>query len=332
MKTERLGESSPPGRGKVYLVGAGPGDPKLLTLRAVDVLRECDVALVDRLVNPEILAHLRPGTPVIDVGKRAGSHAMKQAEICALLVAQAQPGRIVARIKGGDPFVYGRGGEEALALVDAGIPWEVVPGVSAGIAAAAYAGIPLTHRGVASRVSFRTAHHADPEAAARRGDEETVVFFMCGSTLAEVARDLVAGGRSARTPVAVVRSGTTADQEVFVGTLADALDPGLRIPSPALAIVGTVVSLERRLRWFGGRASRPLARAHPAAAGADESGERRAHRPENEHDERQQPGEPGPPDDVNRSQLHELEPDEPRLHHRDEEDRERGRPAASSVA
>jgi uroporphyrin-III C-methyltransferase len=243
--------------GKVYLVGAGPGDPKLLTLRAVEVLAECHVVLIDRLVNRDVLKHARRGAFVIDVGKRAGDHAMKQEDIGKLLVAYARQGQVVVRLKGGDPFVFGRGGEEALALVEAGIPWEVVPGVSAGIAAAAYAGIPLTHRGVASRVSFRTAHRADP--VENTGDDETTVFFMCGSTLADVARELLSSGRAPSTPIAVVRSGTCADQEVFVGTLADTLAGPFAIESPALAIVGDAVALHAKLRWFGARASRPLA-------------------------------------------------------------------------
>jgi uroporphyrin-III C-methyltransferase len=238
--------------GTVYLVGAGPGDPKLLTLRAVEVLGKCHVVLVDRLVNREVLKHAKRGALVIDVGKRAGDHAMKQEDICKLLVAYAMQGQIVVRLKGGDPFVFGRGGEEALALALAGIPWEVVPGVSAGIAAAAYAGIPLTHRGVASRVSFRTAHRADPEEDGSGG--ETTVFFMCGSTLTQVARELISSGRPPTTPIAVVRSGTCADQEVFVGTLADALASRMAVESPALAIVGDVVTLEAKLRWFGARA------------------------------------------------------------------------------
>ncbi len=244
--------------GKVYLVGAGPGDPKLLTLRAAEVLGACDVVLVDRLVNRDVLKHVKKGALVMDVGKRAGDHAVKQKDICKLLVAFARQGQVVVRLKGGDPFVFGRGGEEALALVEARIPWEVVPGVSAGIAAAAYAGIPLTHRGVASRVSFRTAHRADPEER-DEGDGETLVFFMCGSTLVQVARELVSSGRAPSTPFAVVRSGTCADQEVFVGTLADALGGTLAVESPALAIVGGVVALQAELRWFGARDHRALA-------------------------------------------------------------------------
>jgi uroporphyrin-III C-methyltransferase len=252
--------------GKVYLVGAGPGDPKLLTLRAVEVLGACDVVLVDRLVSRDILVHLRPGADVIDVGKRAGNHLVKQADICAFLVAHAKEGKVVVRLKGGDPFVYGRGGEEALALVEAGIAWEVVPGVSAGVAAAAYAGIPLTHRGVASSVSFRTAHYADPDRDPEaESDDETVVLFMCGSTIASAARELIAAGRAPSTPIAVIHAGTTSEQEVLIGTLEDALHGPLQIPSPALTIVGSVVNLEARLRWFGARASRPLrAESHEA--------------------------------------------------------------------
>jgi uroporphyrin-III C-methyltransferase len=257
---------SSPALGKVYLVGAGPGDPKLLTLRAVEVLGKCHVVLVDRLVNRDVLKHAKRGALVIDVGKRAGDHAVKQEDICKLLVAYANQGQIVVRLKGGDPFVFGRGGEEALALVEARIPWEVVPGVSAGVAAAAYAGIPLTHRGVASSISFRTAHRADPEAESAGGGE-TTVFFMCGGTLAQVARELVASGRPPSTPLAVVRSGTCTDQEVFVGTLADALAGTLTIESPALAIVGDVVALEAKLRWFGARKSGPLPSKRPRRGG-----------------------------------------------------------------
>jgi uroporphyrin-III C-methyltransferase len=243
--------------GKVYLVGAGPGDPKLLTLRAAEVLGWCDVVLIDRLVNRDVLRYAKKGALVKDVGKRAGDHSVKQEEICRLLVAYASGGQVVVRLKGGDPFVFGRGGEEALALVEAGIPWEVVPGVSAGIAAAAYAGIPLTHRGFASRVSFRTAHYADSERGGE-SDLETTVFFMCGNTLAHVAREQISSGRPPRTPFAVVRSGTCADQEVFVGTLGDALTGTFAIESPALAIVGPVVALQAKLQWFGLRASRPF--------------------------------------------------------------------------
>jgi uroporphyrin-III C-methyltransferase len=236
-------------KGKVYLVGAGPGDPKLLTLRAVEVLRACHVVLVDKLVSREVLAYVREGAHVVDVGKRAGNHAATQERIHDLLIAYAQRGLDVVRLKGGDPFVFGRGGEEAMALTDAGIAWEIVPGVSAGVAAPAYAGIPVTHRGVASRVSFRTAHRADG-AVSRGAADETVVLFMCGASLRDAAREIVAGGRSPATPIAIVRNGTRPDQEVTVATLADVIDGTLALgesSAPTMAIVGEVVALRDRL-------------------------------------------------------------------------------------
>jgi uroporphyrin-III C-methyltransferase len=249
--------------GKVYLVGAGPGDPKLLTLRAVEVLRACDVVLVDQLVSHAVLDHVRAGARILDVGKRAGDHHASQDEINTLLVAYARRGHVVVRLKGGDPFVFGRGGEEAEALAAAGVPWEVVPGVSAGIAAAAYAGIPLTHRDHASRVTFATGHAAarppDGREVSRGG--ETLVVFMCGAALPVLARDWVDGGREPETPIAVVRAGTLESQEVYVGTLADVIALRAIAPSaaPTLVIVGNVVALEQRLRWFdGGRAHRSI--------------------------------------------------------------------------
>src|SRR6202166_4699059 len=148
--------------GRVFLVGAGPGASDLITIRGADVLSRADVVIYDNLVSPELIRLAPPKAEMIDAGKRGGSEkSIEQSELNAMLIAHARQGRVVVRLKGGDPFVFGRGGEEALALVEAGVPWEVVPGVSAGVAAAAYAGIPLTHRGVASRVSFRTAHHRE---------------------------------------------------------------------------------------------------------------------------------------------------------------------------
>lgn len=240
--------------GKVYLVGAGPGDPKLVTLRAVELLGACDIVMADQLVNRALFDHVREGTRILDVGKRAGKHSTRQDEINALLVAYARRGYTVVRLKGGDPFVFGRGGEEAEALVDAGIAFEVVPGVSAGVAAAAYAGIPLTHRDHASRVTFVAGHGAQASGPALES-EETLVVFMCGTTLHDLARGLVARGRSASTPIALVRAGTWQSQEVYVGTLADviALPPiDWRDAAPTLAVVGEVVALEEKLRWFGG--------------------------------------------------------------------------------
>jgi uroporphyrin-III C-methyltransferase len=247
--------------GKVYLIGAGPGDPKLLTLRAAEAIAASDVIVYDYLVNPEVLAHSRRGAELIYAGKRAGEPSISQSRINCLLIERALDGQTVARLKGGDPFVFGRGGEEAEALVEAGIDWEVIPGVSSGVAAAAYAGIPLTHRGLSSSVTFITGH------GARGGDSQTVdwsiqaksagtlVIFMCAETIANISRELIENGRLRSTPIAIVRWGSYHHQEVYSGTLEDliALDEQgcLMIEPPAIAIVGEVAALGAKLSWFG---------------------------------------------------------------------------------
>lgn len=254
--------------GRVYLIGAGPGDPKLLTLKAAEALAASDVVVYDYLVNPEVLAHTRRGAELIFAGKRAREESLSQAAINLLLIKHANRGRVVARLKGGDPFIFGRGGEEAEALVEAGVQWEVIPGVSSGVAAAAYAGIPLTHRGYASSVAFITGRRADDcsstgvdlRAAAHA---DTLVIFMCGGTIARIASELIAVGRSASTPLAIIRWGTYQHQEVFTGTLEDIAWSAdapveLKIKPPAIAIVGDVVSLQEKLRWFGEDSSRHL--------------------------------------------------------------------------
>jgi uroporphyrin-III C-methyltransferase len=245
--------------GKVFLIGAGPGDPKLLTLRAAEILAKCDLIVFDSLVNPEVLAHARRGVELVFAGKRAGTPEISQAEINDLLVARASAGHLVVRLKGGDPFVFGRGGEEAEALVAAGIDFEIIPGVSSGVAAPAYAGIPLTHRTHSSSVIFVTGHDApdkgrprvDWQAIAKAAD--TIVIFMCARTIRTIARELVAGGRTVTTPIAIIRWGTYQDQEVYSGTLADfaerdADDPV--IESPSIAVIGGVVALREQLAWF----------------------------------------------------------------------------------
>ena len=246
--------------GKVYLVGAGPGDPKLLTIKAAEAIAAADVIVYDYLVNPETLSHARRGVELIDVGKRAGHPSPTQAEINRILVEQAHAGKTVARLKGGDPFIFGRGGEEAEALAEAGIPWEVVPGVSSGVAAAAYAGIPLTHRGAASSVAFITGHE-NPHKRRRAIDwsvtahaADTLVIFMCAETIAEIAGHLIEAGRDAATPLAIIRWGTYAHQEVYTGTLAGLIageQSEFHVESPAIAVVGEVVALRQSLRWFG---------------------------------------------------------------------------------
>jgi uroporphyrin-III C-methyltransferase len=251
--------------GRVYLIGAGPGDPKLLTLKAAEALAVSDVVVYDYLVNPEVLAHTRRGSELIYAGKRAGEKSLSQSAINQLLIDHATEGRVVARLKGGDPFVFGRGGEEAEALVEAGIKWEVIPGVSSGVAAAAYAGIPLTHRGYASSVAFITGHEADDKLSGvdlrAAAHADTLVVFMCGGTIAKIASELIAIGRSPSTPIAIIRWGTHEHQEIYAGALENiACERGasneLKIKPPAIAIVGDVVSLQEKLRWFGDESSR----------------------------------------------------------------------------
>lgn len=249
--------------GKVYLIGAGPGDPKLLTLKAAEAIGESDIIVYDHLVNPEVLAHSRRGGELIYVGKRAGEPSISQSQINRILIARAHSGQIVARLKGGDPFIFGRGGEEAEALAGAGVQFAVIPGVSSGIAAAAYAGIPLTHRDYSSSVAFITGHDAahgkrtavDWSITAHAAD--TLVIFMCAQTISGIARKIIASGRPSTTPIAIIRSGTYQHQEVFTGTLEDlvtadeAHEGGLRIEPPAIAVIGDVVRLADKLAWFG---------------------------------------------------------------------------------
>jgi uroporphyrin-III C-methyltransferase len=250
-------------RGKVYLIGAGPGDPKLLTIRAAEAISASDVIVYDYLVNPEVLRHARRGVELIYVGKRAGQPSISQIEINSTLIKRALYGQTVARLKGGDPFIFGRGGEEAESLADAGIEWEVIPGISSGVAAAAYAGIPLTHRDYASSVAFITGHDS-PNKRGQTVDwvtqahaADTLVVFMCAETISRIARDLIIGGRAPETPIAIIRWGTYEHQEVYAGTLEDvAADDefdGIKIEPPAIAIVGDVVSLKDKLRWFASR-------------------------------------------------------------------------------
>ncbi|HSC71792.1 MAG TPA: uroporphyrinogen-III C-methyltransferase [Candidatus Methylomirabilis sp.] len=243
-------------RGKVYLIGAGPGDPGLLTLKGKRCLEEADVVVYDYLANPRLLRYARPDAELIYVGKQAGRHTLPQEEIGRLLVARANQGKVVARLKGGDPFIFGRGGEEAEDLVAARTPFEVVPGVTAAVAAPAYAGIPLTHRDFTSTVAFITGHE-DPtkEATSIAWDRiatgiGTLVFFMGVGQLPEIAAKLVSHGRSPDTPAAVIRWGTRAEQEVVTGRLADLPEKCRGMKPPALIVVGEVVALRDKLRWF----------------------------------------------------------------------------------
>jgi uroporphyrinogen III methyltransferase/synthase len=244
------------GAGKVYLIGAGPGDPGLFTLKGKRCLEEADVVAYDALANPRLLSHAKPDAEVIYVGKRGGRHALPQEEIARLLVERARAGKIVARVKGGDPFVFGRGGEEAEELAAAGVGFEIVPGVTAAVAAPAYAGIPLTHRDFTSTVAF-VAGHEDPakKDSAIAWDKiatgiGTLVFFMGVGRLAEIVGRLVEHGRSPDTPAAVIRWGTRAEQRVVTGTLATLVERSAGLEPPALIVVGEVVALREKLRWF----------------------------------------------------------------------------------
>jgi uroporphyrin-III C-methyltransferase len=242
----------------VYLVGAGPGDPGLLTLRAAKLLASADTVVHDRLVHPGVLEHARPHARILYVGKEGGGESVRQEDIHTLLITQARLGRTVVRLKGGDPFVFGRGGEEALALEAAGIAYEVVPGVSSVAAVPAAAGIPITHRGLAGSVTFATGHRAEggPNWAHLAG-AETLVLFMAGGRLEEATRALLSEGRAPTTPAAVVEAGTWEHQRVVVATLADIATRAreAQVGSPALLVVGEVVSLRSQLRSL---AERPL--------------------------------------------------------------------------
>ncbi|MEO1146589.1 MAG: uroporphyrinogen-III C-methyltransferase [Cyanobacteria bacterium J06638_22] len=242
---------STPVVGKVYLVGAGPGDPGLFTLKGKTLLEHADVVVYDALVSPEILAMCNPRAEQINAGKRRGRHSMVQNDTTQLLIEKAKHHAIVVRLKGGDPFVFGRGGEEMQDLRRANIPVEVVPGITAGIAAPAYAGIPLTHRAYSSSVTFVTGHEAAgkyrPQVnwrAIAQGSE-TIVIYMGIHNLTHISQELQAGGLPPETPVALVRWGTRADQEELVGTLgciAQRVD-ATGFEAPAIAVIGSIVSL-----------------------------------------------------------------------------------------
>ncbi|HEX9423548.1 MAG TPA: uroporphyrinogen-III C-methyltransferase [Pyrinomonadaceae bacterium] len=243
--------------GTVYLVGAGPGDPGLLTLSALALLKSCDTLVYDYLVNPEVLSHVQASAERIYVGKVAGGRNTPQRQINHLLIQHARAGKRVVRLKGGDPFLFGRGGEEAEALVEAGISFEVVPGVSSALAVPAYAGIPLTHRGMSSSVAVITGARSgdgayESGALAHLASAGTVVVLMGVAHLREIANDLVNSGRSAETPAAVIRWGTYNGQETVTGTLSTIAEEAERagMRAPAVIIVGEVVRLRERLNWF----------------------------------------------------------------------------------
>jgi uroporphyrin-III C-methyltransferase len=254
----KLGQT--PTLGRVYLVGAGPGDPELLTLRAVRILAKADVVVFDHLVSNGVLDFVPPQAERIYAGKRRNEHTLRQEQINALLVKLAQGGKQVVRLKGGDPFIFGRGGEELQTLAKAGVAFEVVPGITAASGVSSYAGIPLTHRDYAQTCLFVTGHlketndfvSADLDWAALTRPRQTVVIYMGLSGLRDICRQLIAHGVKPDFPIAIVQDGTIKSQKVLVGTLSDLPDrvKSSGFTSPCLIIVGEVVNLHHELAWF----------------------------------------------------------------------------------
>ena len=252
---------------RVWLVGAGPGDPGLLTLKAAQVLARAEVVVHDHLVTPEILATLAPRTELVYAGKQRGRHTLTQDKINALLVRLARRGKRVVRLKGGDPFIFGRGGEEALALARAGIRFEVVPGITAAAGVAAYAGIPLTHRGLAQACVLVTGSQrggvAELDWTALARPDQTIAVYMGLAGLERISRELIAHGLSPRTPAAIIQQGTSAGQRVVAGTLAalPRLAAEARLRAPTLIVIGKVVRLRKALDWFS-EGQRRVAKRH----------------------------------------------------------------------
>jgi uroporphyrin-III C-methyltransferase len=241
---------------KVYLTGAGPGDIELLTLKALRVIQEADVIIYDNLANPDILKEAKDGCEFVYVGKEAGNHIMPQDEINEVIYQNALKYETVVRLKGGDPFVFGRGGEEGMFLHERSIAFEVIPGVTSAISVPAYAGIPVTHRGVA--VSFRVVTgHESPDKVESQipwnnfKEDETLIFLMGLHNLEKISQKLIEIGKPEGYPCAVISKGTTLEQKVVIGTLKDIVQKSRELPRPSIIIVGEVVRLREQLEWFG---------------------------------------------------------------------------------
>lgn len=250
-----------PVMGKVYLVGAGPGDPELVTLKAARLIRCCDVIVYDYLAAPELLEWTRPECRRICVGKRAGFHSLPQELIQERLIEWAREGYQVVRLKGGDPFVFGRGGEEAGALMEAGVSFEVVPGITAAIGCSAYAGIPLSHRAATGAITFISGHEMPDKASelainwsAHAKGGATLVLYMAMGRLPEIVRRLIAEGRKAETPAAVIERGTTAQQRILLSRLDEMPEKVDRegFGSPSIVVIGQVAAFTEHLAWFEG--------------------------------------------------------------------------------
>ncbi len=254
---ESLRQDAKPPRGEVYLVGAGPGDPDLLTFKAYRLMQKAEIVLYDRLVAPAIVDLCRADAERIYVGKARSDHALPQQEINQLLLQHARAGKRVLRLKGGDPFIFGRGGEEIEQLAEHGVPFQVVPGITAASGCASYAGIPLTHRDYAQSVRFVTGHLQDGTTDLNWNElvspQQTLVFYMSLTGLPTICRQLMAHGRAGSTPVALIEQGTTSNQRVFCGQLDNfvAIIAAAKPRAPTLLIVGEVVKLRSRLAWFG---------------------------------------------------------------------------------
>jgi uroporphyrinogen III methyltransferase/synthase len=244
--------------GKVYLIGAGPGDPGLITVKGLRCLETADVVVYDYLANEQLLSRIREGAEKIYVGKKGGDHTLPQDQINELIIARAKEGKSVARLKGGDPFIFGRGGEEAEELAQAGIPFEVVPGVTSAIAVPAYAGIPLTHRDYTSTVAFITGHEDPTKEESKIAWDKistgvgTLVFLMGVGNLSRIAQELIRNGRAPETPVALIRWGTLPEQETVLGRLSDIgeIAQTRKVKPPVIILVGEVVALREKLNWF----------------------------------------------------------------------------------
>lgn len=256
MLSKEIAEASPEAGGEVYLIGAGPGDPDLMTFKALRLLQKADIVLYDRLVAPEIVEMCRKDAERVFVGKQRSNHAVPQEGINQLLIDYAKQGKKVARLKGGDPFIFGRGGEEIEQLAQEHIPFQVVPGITAAAGCASYAGIPLTHRDYAQSVRFVTGHLKDNSInlpwSELIHDHQTTVFYMGLVGLPVICEQLIAHGRSPDTPIALIQQGTTVNQKVVVGTLATMVERIANDPvqAPTLIIVGDVVKLRETLAWY----------------------------------------------------------------------------------